>query len=149
MAGARMHVGVQGIGTSKMELQFLARHGVAHMDALVDDIDADTLIRHREEAAEEGVSLEMIHIDIPSSITLAQDPQRDRDIDQVCTTIENAGRAGLRGLNYNFHILPYQRTASVPGRGGSIYSAFDLEAYDNETLSEAGRVGCESAISSP
>jgi mannonate dehydratase len=104
------------------------------------------LTRHKEEAAAEGVSMEMIHIAIPESITLAQDPQRDRDIEVVCRTIENAGRAGLRGLNYNFCVLPHQRTPSTTGRGGSSYSTFDLSRYDNETLSEAGRVSRDEAF---
>jgi len=121
-----MHVGVQGIGTSKKELQFLARYGVTHMDASVENTEVKTLLRHKEEAAKEGVSLEMIHIGIPKSITLAQDPQRDYDIDAICRIIENAGKAGLRGLNYNFCILPHQRTGRTPGRGGSTYSTFDI-----------------------
>ena len=79
----------------------------------------ETLLRHKEEAAGEGLSLEMIHIGIPKPITLAQDPQRDRDIDAFCGTIERAGKAGLRGLNYNFCIVPHQRTERKPGRGGS------------------------------
>ena len=137
---AEMHVGVQGIGTSSKELAFLVRHGVTHMDASVKDTETETLIRHKEEAAEAGVSLEMIHIGLPRSITLAQDPQRDRDLDAVCKMIENAAAAGLRGLNYNFCILNHQRTESTPGRGGSNYSTFDFSKYDNETLSEAGEV---------
>ncbi len=141
-----MHVGVQGLGTSKKELQFLTRHGVTHMDGSVDDNEVETLIRHREEAAAEGVSLEMVHIGLPESITLALDPQRDRDIDEVCRLIVNAGKAGLRGFNYNFCILSHQRTASTPGRGGSSYSTFDLDKFDNETLSEAGRVSREEAF---
>ncbi|MFT5085958.1 MAG: mannonate dehydratase [Candidatus Latescibacterota bacterium] len=140
MAKAAMHVGVQGIGTSKMELQFLTRHGVTHMDATVADQELDTLKRHKEEAAAEGVSLEMIHYDPARSITLAQDPQRDRDLDEYCRVIENVGKAGLRGINYNFCVLPHQRTPSTPGRGGSSYSSFDLSKYDNETLSDAGVV---------
>ena len=51
MNEVKMHVGVQGIGTSKIELEFLRRHGVTHMDATVDDINVETLIRHKEEAA--------------------------------------------------------------------------------------------------
>ena len=141
-----MYVGVQGIGTSKQELQFLVRHGVTHMDGSVENTEAETLLRHREEAAAEGVSFEMIHIGLPKSITLAQDPQRDRDIDSVCRIIENAGKAGIRGLNYNFCILPHQRTASTPGRGGSTYSTFDISKFDNETLSEAGRVSRDEAF---
>jgi mannonate dehydratase len=143
---AKMHVGVQSIGTSKKELQFLVRHGVTHMDALVENTEVETLLRHKEEAAAEGVNLEMIHIDIPRSITLAQDPERDRDIDEVCRTIENAGRAGLRGLNYNFCVLPHQRTPGTPGRGGVTYSTFDISKFDNQTLSEAGRVSREEAF---
>ena len=135
-----MYVGVQGIGTSRHELEFLLRHGVTHMDGDVQDNEVATLKRQREQAAAMGVSLEMIHIGIPSSITLAQDPQRDRDLDGVCRVIENAGRAGLRGLNYNFCVLPHQRTEARYGRGRSEYSSFELSKFDNETLSEAGRV---------
>ena len=143
---AGMHVGTQGVGTSKQELEFLVRFGVTHIDAAVENTEVETLVRHREEAAAGGVSLEMIHIGLPESITLAQDPQRDRDLDGVCQIIENAGKAGLRGLNYNFCILPHQRTESTPGRGGSSYSTFDLSKYDNETLSKAGRVSRDEAF---
>ena len=143
---AAMHVGVQGIGTSPKELAFLVRHGVTHMDTTPEDTETETLIRHREEAVEAGVSLEMIHIEMPRSITLAQDPQRDKDIEAVCKTIENAAVAGLRGLNYNFCILVNQRTESTFGRGGSSYSTFDFSKYDNETLSEAGEVSREEAF---
>ena len=143
---AKMHVGVQGIGTSKPELEFLVRHGVTHMDASVENTEAETLLRHKEEAASEGVSLEMIHIGLPQSITLAQDPQRDRDLDTVCETIENAGKAGLRGLNYNFCIVQHQRTASTPGRGGTTYSTFDISKFDNEALTEAGQVSRDEAF---
>ena len=143
---AKMHVGVQGIGTSKPELEFLVRHGVTHMDASVENTEAETLLRHKEEAASEGVSLEMIHIGLPQSITLAQDPQRDRDLETVCETIENAGKAGLRGLNYNFCIVQHQRTASTPGRGGTTYSTFDISKFDNEALTEAGQVSRDEAF---
>ena len=143
---AAMHVGVQGIGTSSKELSFIVRHGVTHMDTTPENTETETLIRHKEEAAEAGVSLEMIHIEMPRSITLAQDPQRDKDIEGVCKTIENAAVAGLRGLNYNFCILVNQRTENTYGRGGSSYSTFDFSKYDNETLSEAGEVSREEAF---
>ena len=93
-----MHVGVQGIGTSKVELEFLVRHGVTHMDASVENNEVETLVRHKEEAAEYGVSLESIHIGVPPSITLAQDPQRDRDLDEVCRWIENGGESRAAGV---------------------------------------------------
>jgi mannonate dehydratase len=112
------------------------------MDASVENTEVEALLRHKEEAAAEGVSLEMIHIGIPQSITLAQDPQRDRDLDTVCQDIENAGKAGLRGLNYNFHAIhyPIYRTERTAGRGETTYSSFDISKFDNEALTEAGRV---------
>ena len=142
----KMHVGVQGIGTSEKELQFLVRHGVTHMDASVEDNEVETLLRHKEKADQWNVSLEMIHIGLPSSITLARDPQRDRDLEGICQIIENAGKAGIRGLNYNFCVLPHQRTKSKPGRGGTTYSSFDLSEFDNQTLSEAGEVSRDEAF---
>ncbi len=140
MSEVKMHVGVQGIGTSKTELEFLRRHGVTHMDATVEGNDTDTLTRHKFEAQQEGINLEMIHYDPSRSITLAQESDRDKDIEEYCKVIENVGTAGLRGINYNFCVLGHQRTPSTPGRGGSMYSTFDLSRYDNDSLSEAGKV---------
>ena len=126
-----MYVGVQGIGTSKKELEFLTRHGVTHMDTSIDPDDLDQIIKQREEAAAEGVELEMIHIPFPESIPLALDPQRDKDIDAICGWIENAGKAGLRGLNYNFSVVGYQRTKTRYGRGGSGFSSFEFSKYNS------------------
>ena len=72
-----------------------------------------------------GVPLLAYHSDRPSdyrtddralcvsseSITLGL-PERDEDIRQVCRCIEAAGKAGLRGLNYNF--LVSNRTTVLP-----------------------------------
>lgn len=136
-------------------MEFLARHGVTHFDATVDGYDAETLTRHREEAAEHGVELEMVHIPWQDSIGLGQEPERERDIDNVCTWIENAAKAGLRGLNYNFLVLRasdepgggrVQRTARRPGRGGSTYSSFVLAEYDNDRRYAAGEVDRETCF---
>ena len=135
-----MYAGCQAFGTSRHELQFMVRHGVTHMDTTIDPDDLDLLRRGREEAAAEGVELEMIHIPIAESITLAEDPQRDRDIDAICGWIENAGKAGLRGLNYNFSVVGYQRTENRYGRGGSGYSSFEFSKYDNDEPHQGGQV---------
>jgi mannonate dehydratase len=141
-----MYVGCQGIGTSKMELQFLVRHGVNNMDTQLDPDDLDGILRQREEAAAEGVSLEMIHIFPADSIPLAA-PERDKDIDTVCGWIENAGKAGLRGLNYNFTAVGYQRTKPRFGRGGSQFSSFEFDKYDNDEPHEAGQIDHEEGYS--
>ena len=100
-----MYVGTQSFGTSKHEMEFLTRHGVTHLDAKVPDTEEATLVKHKEEAAKHGVNVESIHISLPRSILLAQDPKRHEDLEKVYKMIENAGRAGLRALNYNFCIV--------------------------------------------
>jgi mannonate dehydratase len=135
-----MYVGVQGIGTSKLELQFLTRHGVTHMDTNLDPKDPGSIVQRREEAAAEGVDLEMVHIPLANSIVRADDPQRDRDIDEVCRWIEVVGDAGLRGINYNFSTVSYQRTPTRYGRGGSGYSSFEFSKYDNDEPHDAAPV---------
>jgi len=148
-----MYVGTQYLGTSRKEMEFLARHGVNHFDATVGGMDLETLTRHREKAASYGVELEMVHLPAFDSIALARDPERDRDIAKVCEYIENSSKAGLRGLNYNFCVLRagdagglVQRTSRKPGRGGSTYSSFVLAEYDNDARYEAGEVTREEAF---
>ncbi len=147
-----MYVGTQYFGTSKLEMEFLTRHGVTHFDATVKDMETDTLKRHREEAAQYGVHLDMVHLPWQDSIGLAN-AERDQAIDRVCTWIENAAKAGLRGLNYNFLVLNandaggrVQRTARRPGRGGSTYSSFVLSEYDNDKRYAAGEVSREESF---
>ena len=147
-----MYVGTQYFGTTKLEMEYLTRHGVNHFDATVENMEADTLKRHREEAAKYGVELEMVHLPWQDSIGLANE-DRDRDIDKVCKWIENAAEAGLRGLNYNFLVLRagdpgtaggrVQRTGRKPGRGGTTYSSFVLSEYENDKRYEAGDVSRE------
>eukprot|EP01046_Picozoa_sp_COSAG06_P089948 COSAG06_NODE_36300_length_449_cov_0.562857_1_plen_126_part_01 len=123
-----MYVGDQNFGVTKMELEFLARHGVAHIDAnrgLPEPITLEAMVAHRQAAAEYGINLEMIHV-LPGRATiLGQDPQRDVEIDEFKRLIEVAGRSGLRGLNYSFGTLENQRTPNKMGRGGATYSTLD------------------------
>ena len=113
-----MYVGTQYFGTSRTEMEFLVRHGVNHFDASVADMEVDTLRRYREEAAAYGVELEMVHVKPMLNVTMANDPERDREIDGFCRYIENASQAGLRGLNYNFCVLNAEGkvdSCSAPG----------------------------------
>lgn len=68
----------------------------------------------------------MVHANPNPSITTATDSRRDSDIDRVCNYIDNVGRAGLRGLNYNSCVLNAEGNDGIvqqPGytldRGGS------------------------------
>ena len=99
------------------------------------------LLLLKAKAASYGVVLEMIHIDPyimdgagTTFISAAKEPEREKSLLQMCKMIENAGAAGIRGLNYNFCPIPHQRTASSTGRGGTTQSTFHLEEYDQVHL---------------
>ena len=116
---------------------------MSHIDAnhgLAKPLTLESLLEARQAAADRGVNLEMIHVLPSRAIILAQDPQRDIDIEEFNRWIEIAGKAGLRGLNYSFTVLTNQRTPDTPGRGGTSQSSFNLAEHDNTKLSEAGRV---------
>lgn len=58
-------------------------------------------------------------------------PDRERQIDGFCRTIENMGRAGIPVFGYNFNITKVWRTTrQALGRGGSRVTAFDLEVAE-------------------
>ena len=151
---ALMHVGgdnhslLRGTSsTSKENLEFKERHGVHHIDGgSPKNWNVDEILEMKETCEKYNISLEMFHVGIPRSITLATS-ERDRDIDVLCKRIEVAGKAGIRGLNYNFCILSnFQRTKGTPGRGGVTYSTFDISKVTDHSLTEAGRVTREESF---
>ena len=141
-----MHVGTQYFATDEKSMQFLQRFGVKNLDALVPDMEIDTLRGVMEASAKFGIATDLVHLPAlkpgdtggcPSSIKLAQDPERDADIALFCRAIENAGAVGLRGICWHFCVLENQRSPDTPGRGGSATSSLYAADYDNETLCEA------------
>ena len=71
-------------------------------------------------------------------------PERDRNIDDICTQIRNCAKAGIFQVKYNFTILGIPRSGRVKGRGPSTYSEFVLEKDENKdkpTL--AGKVSAD------
>ncbi|MFC1551347.1 mannonate dehydratase [Candidatus Latescibacterota bacterium] len=133
--------------TSNENLEFKVRHGVHHIDGGTPrNWNVDELLKKKEACEKYDISLEMFHVGIPRSITLATS-ERDRNIDVLCKRIEAAGKAGIRGLNYNFCILPnFIRTEGTPGRGGVTYSSFDISKVTDHSLTEAGRVTREESF---
>jgi mannonate dehydratase len=78
------------------------------------------------------------------NIILGKDPERGREIDDICEMIRNAGRAGIPALKYNFTILGVVRTEPTRGRGGAAYSTFRYrEAKQEPPLTEAGPVNAD------
>jgi mannonate dehydratase len=155
---ALMTVGTQHDSSDEV-LGILAAFGVTHIcsrlpsERLDDQWSADGLMRLRERVERFGISLDMVPLPMSSSaiaraenpnILLGKSPERDREIDDICQMIRNAGRAGIPSLKYNLTLLGVVRTANTPGRGGARYSTFVYdEARQEPPLTEAGAVGAD------
>lgn len=161
----RMAVGCQSRrGTSKANLEFLARHGVYRMDpweprTLPDGRwDLDSARQQVEEAAAYGITIGAYHLPLSSAgidrqrypnIMLGKSPERDREIEILQQTIEVTGRVGVPVMLYNTTILPVVRTGRTvdPTRGNASYSTWNYEEAVRRGLDKeptiAGTVGID------
>lgn len=152
-----MHLGTQQGPTTAEMLDYFKRNGVEavcgypQVAAGRGPWTREDLERTRDLCARHGIALEMValpwlsssHIDREKrgDILLAQDPQRDRDIEQIQSMIAACARAGVPAFKYNLSLLGVLRTERTPGRGGSRYSTWKLAAAREEPpLTRAGRV---------
>jgi mannonate dehydratase len=153
----RMKVGTQH-ARSDRTLSVLAALGCEHVclsspsKTLDEKWSVDGLKRMRERVEKFGLHLDMVELPTNSTITnsgvkhvlLGKSPERDREIDGICQMIRNTAQAGIPNLKYNLTVLAVVRTPSVPGRGSSMYSAFDYsKVKEDPPLTEAGAVGIE------
>lgn len=148
-----MYLGTQGRYDDEEQLEVLSQLGVNHVDHTPSEPwtewTVDMMVQKRELCDKYGINLEMMHlplrgrpavlgsIDKPvndnyaGTIFLGESPERDRHIDQACDVIRMAGKAGLRGLNYNITILGHMRTEAATGRGGATLSTFKFDELDH------------------
>lgn len=151
---SRMKAGNQHVHSPEA-LRTLAAFGINHICSGLPSktLDAtwsvDGLTRLRERVESFGIKLEMVPLPMSSleisqmempAILLAKDPERDREIDQICRMIENCGKAGIPAAKYNLTLLGVVRTESTRGRGGARYSTFVYDRAKQDTLTEAGRI---------
>jgi mannonate dehydratase len=112
----------------------------------------EALTKHRERVESYGISLDMMPITMTSaSIDRAQmpaiflaGPDRDRNIDDICTQIRNCAKAGIFQVKYNFTIIGIPRSGRAKGRGPSTYSEFIHEKdADRDKPTLAGKVSAD------
>ena len=155
---ARMKAGTQH-GDADSILRVLAGFGVNHIcsslpsRAFDERWSVDSLNRLRERVESFGVTLDMVPLPLSSveisrsenpAILLARDPERDRQIDDVCQMIRNTARAGIPAVKYNLTLIGIPRTAPTKGRGGARYSTFKYaEGKQDPPLTEAGLVNAD------
>lgn len=157
----KMHVGCQRGPTTPQLLQNFKRHGVTHICGFPEMAgksrwNDDDLKRTRDLVEKHGLTLAMValpfltssHIDNErrGAIMLGESPERDRDIADIQEMIASCGRVGVPSFKYNMSLLGVLRTESTVGRGGSIYSTWNLkEARPAKPLTRAGHVTAEMA----
>jgi mannonate dehydratase len=155
---ALMKAGTQH-GASDEILRTLAAFGVNNIcstlpSARLDERwSVDSLQKLREHVESFGIALDMVPLPLSSSeiaraenpnILLGKSPEREREIDDICQMIRNAGRAGIPALKYNLSILGVVRSGTAPGRGGAAYSTFVYEEASPEPpLTAAGPVDAD------
>ncbi len=154
----RMKLGTQHGSTDEI-LRTVAALGVTHICSSLPSAKFDEnwslegLTRLRERVESFGIKLESVPLPLSSNyitksespdIMLGKNPERDREIDNICKMIENCSRAGIPAVKYNLTILGVVRTDRTPGRGGSSYSTFVYQQAKQEPpLTEAGPVSRE------
>jgi len=155
----KMTLGTQHV-SDDATLRVLAALGVNHICSdlpsrtLDDHWSVESLTRLRERVESFGIKLEAVPLPMSSlyitkaespNIMLGKSPERDREIESVCTMIRNCAQAGIPMVKYNLTILGVVRSASTPGRGGATYSTFRFReaAQQVSRLTEAGAVSSD------
>ena len=152
---ARMKAGTQH-GDADSILRVLAGFGVNHICSMLPSAKMDqawsveSLTRLKERVESFGITLDMVPLPLSSSeisgsenpaILLAKDPDRDRQIDDICQMIRNISRAGIPSAKYNLTLIGIPRVAATLGRGRARYSTFVYaDAKQEPPLTAAGRV---------
>ena len=146
-------------GDSDAILRVLAGFGVNHICSRLPSprLDApwsvDGLMRLRDRVESFGIALDMVPLPLSSveisrsenpAILLGQEPDRGRQIDDICQMIRNAARAGIPSVKYNLTLIGVPRSAPTAGRGGARYSTFNYtEAVQQPPMTVAGRVDAD------
>ena len=154
----RMKAGTQH-GDSDAILKVLAGFGVNHIcsrlpaPAMGPAWSVEGLLRLRERVESFGVTLDMVPLPLSSSeisrsespaIMLGREPDRQKQIDDICEMIRNTARAGIPALKYNLTFIGVPRTAPTPGRGGARYSTFVYaDGKQDPPLTAAGPVDAD------
>ena len=158
---AGMKLGCQSGPTDEKRLRFFARHGVKNICGDLRDrkvkgpFARQELEQLRDLCSRHGVSLDMVRLPFlrPSyidgasrpAIMLGQSPERDRDIEDIQKCLVSCAQAGIPAVTYNLTIVGYQRTGTVPGRGGIAQSTWKLQQAGELAgrITRAGKVSAE------
>ena len=155
---ARMKAGTQH-GDSDSILRVMAGFGVNHICSrlpspkLDEAWSVESLARLKERVESFGLTLDMVPLPLSSNeisrsenaaILLGTEPDRERQLDDMCQMIRNTARAGIPSVKYNLTFLGVPRTEATLGRGRARYSTFVYAAGKQDPpLTIAGKVDAD------
>lgn len=156
-----MYLGHQMGNLTEERLQWAAQLGVEHIaceDRRTDSIEnedgtwnVDGLRRVQARCDNWGMKVDVIALNLPSQYMTRQRfpgimrglASRDSEIEIIKQNIRATGEAGIACLKYNLNLLGVPRTGRTKGRGGAMYSHFDISKWEDHSLTEAGPVSPE------
>jgi mannonate dehydratase len=155
---ARMKAGTQH-GDSDAILRVLAGFGVNYICSrlpsprLDDAWSVESLTKLKARVESFGLTLDMVPLPLSSyeisrsenpAILLGIEPDRERQLDELCQMIRNTARAGIPSVKYNLTLIGIPRTSPTLGRGNARYSTFKYaDAKQDPPLTIAGKVDAD------
>lgn len=146
------------LGRSQREMQFARQLGLTYVvSALAANpkgyLELDELVAARKRFADHGLSFDVIE-NLPTphyDKAMFGLPGRDEQIENVCKTIRNMGKAGIAVLQYQWMLLGGLRTEYSPvGRGGARVSRFDWKVAKRSPIAALDwRPGPDGLIHTP
>ena len=157
--GRRMYIGHQMRDVSEPKLQWVAQLGVEHIACEsregIEREDgtwhAQGIKRLQARLANWGITMDVLALNLPSNYMTRQRfpgimrglPSRDAEIEAIIQNVRAAAEAGVPCLKYNLNLLGVPRTGRTPGRGGALYSHFNIGEWQDHSLTEAGPMPAE------
>jgi mannonate dehydratase len=158
-----MYLGEQLNDLSDHKLRWVAQLGVEHLavnstkGTNIENPDGTWNVAGihelQEHLARFGLTMDVLTLDLQSTYIVQQRfpgimqalPSRDAEIEIIKQNVHAAGEAGVPCLKYNLNYLGVPRTGRTQGRGGALYSNFDIAKWTDHSLTEAGPVSEERA----
>src|SRR6201997_379691 len=151
-----MYVGTQIRPRDDSDYRMWAQLGVRHVcikpPGNPHHWSLDDLRRHKEHIESFGLSLDMVQLPLASqpiedaespNILLGKEPERQREIDSICSLIERLAAADIPAAKYNLCIIGIPRTEREAGRGGSRNAAFRWSRADQNAPPTAAGIVSE------
>lgn len=139
-----MYLGTQNRVTTDDQFRQFVQLGITHVCADPEgnphDWTPDILKAHRDRLANLGLTLDMVQLPLGSTVVeksaspdiLTNGPNRDRQIDSICTLIEMLSELGIPAVKYNLNLIGIPRSPNEAGRGGSSNAAFRWDLMDQD-----------------